>query len=288
MDVLQGANRVRKTEGFTGLLRAGHVFIRTKASEIRAQFGQGEITRYRHESEYGPTLLIDPTNYLEVKTELGYFERELLDRFVSTAKGRSHFADIGANFGLYALVFLCHAPAQATVDAFEPVPVNVERLTSNAAANDFEDRISLHEYALASESSETTIQIDQNALGEATLGDEMWSTTPTRTRTVTVKTLDDVYADGPRPDVVKIDVEGAEGEVIRGGKTVLSEDKPDLFIEKHDELLPGFGDTPRELADLLAEIGYEQIYDARAGRSSTVEEFQRNPDDVGRYLHIQG
>ena len=69
----------------------------------------------------------------------------------------------------------------------------------------------------------------------------------------------DTYAaaTGVRPDVIKIDVEGAEGEVLRGAVGILTHDRPIVFLSLHPWLLGPFGDTKDGLLGWLAARGYE-------------------------------
>ncbi len=73
---------------------------------------------------------------------------------------------------------------------------------------------------------------------------------------VNVSTLDAEVRD-LRPTVVKIDVEGAELGVLRGGRAVLSEARP-LVIFEHVASAAGlYGVRPEEIWELLDELGYE-------------------------------
>lgn len=54
----------------------------------------------------------------------------------------------------------------------------------------------------------------------------------------------------PRPDVIKIDVEGAEADVLRGAERVLSEYRATIFIETHSASLR------QECSQLLVDLGY--------------------------------
>jgi hypothetical protein len=83
----------------------------------------------------------------------------------------------------------------------------------------------------------------------------MWQTGK-RTRTVRLVRLDEQIAS---VDVVKIDVEGYEGEVIAGAKQLLSD--PDrrprlVLIEIHADLMLQAGWTTVGLNDALDELGY--------------------------------
>ena len=63
-------------------------------------------------------------------------------------------------------------------------------------------------------------------------------------------------AKGIVPDVIKIDVEGAEGMVLRGAGDVLRKFRPVLVISTHPYWLPA-GETIEQLFDFLRRYGYE-------------------------------
>jgi uncharacterized protein (UPF0276 family) len=69
---------------------------------------------------------------------------------------------------------------------------------------------------------------------------------------VEVVSLDDlIHGQGyPRPDVVKIDLEGGEVEALRGMKRILTEVRPVLLIETHGP------SEARAVWDLLTAAGY--------------------------------
>jgi FkbM family methyltransferase len=77
------------------------------------------------------------------------------------------------------------------------------------------------------------------------------------TRSVATLSLDDLLAAGPRPDVVKIDAEGAEAAIIRGAGRLLAEVRPVLAIE----VTPG--PVGEEVTMALTAAGY-LLYDAEA------------------------
>lgn len=73
---------------------------------------------------------------------------------------------------------------------------------------------------------------------------------------VEVSTLD-AEIGGLSPRVVKIDVEGAELEVIEGGRALLLEVKPVLILEHVSSAAELYGRSSHELWELLAELNYE-------------------------------
>jgi len=78
-------------------------------------------------------------------------------------------------------------------------------------------------------------------------------------------TLDSYSEPHDNPSIVKIDVEGAEMQVLRGMRYLLSSVRPELFIEVHPGHLTEFGDTQNDILDLLESAEYElRISDHRS------------------------
>jgi len=69
--------------------------------------------------------------------------------------------------------------------------------------------------------------------------------------------IDDYARNNNTPDIIKIDVEGAEADVLDGMKETLSNDKPLLYIEVHPEKLSSFGHSQNKIIKLLEQMDYE-------------------------------
>jgi hypothetical protein len=79
------------------------------------------------------------------------------------------------------------------------------------------------------------------------------------TQEVTTLALDDYCRwQNVCPDVVKVDVEGAEIGVLRGFEDALSHSPPDhLFIELHPEYIRERGKSPNQVKEIVRNHGYE-------------------------------
>jgi FkbM family methyltransferase len=78
------------------------------------------------------------------------------------------------------------------------------------------------------------------------------------TLTVRAERLDDVLPDGVRPTFVKIDVEGAEEQMLRGAIETLRRHRPVIAFEHGVGSADHYGTTPEAVHRLLAgELGYE-------------------------------
>lgn len=143
--------------------------------------------------------------------------------------------DIGANVGLFALAAARIAGNAGTVVAVEPDAFLVELLRRSAEARDKEsapvtivpaavsDEVRLASFAIAARGRSA------NHLS-AVAGSTMHGGAR-RTEHVVTVTLDWMSATCPPPDVVKIDVEGAEMLTLRGGQKTLTAHRPLLICE---------------------------------------------------------
>jgi len=118
--------------------------------------------------------------------------------------------DIGANVGVAAR-YLAHRFPEAEIHAFEPIPDNQVQLRRNVA----ETRIHVHEFGLGSSAGEVTFSIpgdlDVNRGGYSRLAAESASAVNGQIRVVS-ETLAALGIEAI--DIIKIDVEGAEHDIL--------------------------------------------------------------------------
>src|SRR5262245_6536024 len=132
--------------------------------------------------------------------------------------------DIGANYGVYALSMARAVGPAGRVWAFEPASDTAELLAAGIHANGF-DHVSLEQCALSSTSGSAQLSLRQdpemNALVRGALVDG-------RTETVHVLTLDECLdGHGWRGiEFVKMDAEGEEGAILRGGTRFFDQESP--------------------------------------------------------------
>ncbi|SEH13379.1 methyltransferase, FkbM family [Natronorubrum sediminis] len=167
--------------------------------------------------------------------------------------------DIGANVGIYALALASGSPDRRVV-AFEPSPSTCERLQANIRANALENRIDVRPCGLGAETRTRPFYV--STYPELSAFDResatRWGASVTDVRSVSSYRLDDLVREDDAlspPDVLKIDVEGAAPDVLRGARATLECHEPTVFVETHDEGLAG--DVPAETATALESVGYE-------------------------------
>lgn len=140
------------------------------------------------------------------------------------------FFDIGANVGFMAVVGACLVGQSGRVFAFEPVPSNVTVIRRNLMLNRF-SQVEVVAKAVSDHSGCEELILAQYSGGAALAvadapPDAMGSID------VLVTSVDDFIAGGaPAPHVVKIDVEGAEIQVLRGMTDTLQQHGPAVLFE---------------------------------------------------------
>jgi FkbM family methyltransferase len=146
------------------------------------------------------------------------------------------FLDVGANTGFYSLLAVT-AHRRARAIAYEPVPEIAELLRANLAANPQGARVTVRAVAIGDRAGTADLhlppaQADGTIETSASL-DPGFKEAVDRVVTVEADTLDGAWAAAGRPpvSVVKVDVEGAEPQVLAGAGELLAACRPVLSVE---------------------------------------------------------
>jgi FkbM family methyltransferase len=186
---------------------------------------------------------------------LGTYERDTVAVCRHLIRPGAVVVDIGAHVGYFTLLFSSLVGPRGRVLAFEPDPQNVEILRRNVArrgagnvevvgqaVSDFDGRAKLYRTPLSMGHSLHSVKQNLDQV------------------IVDVGTLDGVLERRGIETLrfVKIDVEGAEPDVLRGMRR-LAAGAPDLVLvlEFKPALLAARGYRPAALLELLAEMGFE-------------------------------
>ena len=158
------------------------------------------------------------------------------------------FVDVGANIGYYTVIGARLVGPTGKVHCFEPHNGIRAKLEENIARNDFRNVV-VHADAMAERTGSVAFfvsTVDQNqGISSIISGAGREASQP-----VPSISLDDFVAGltPPRVDLIKMDVEGAEPQVIAGGRrTLAAADAPAIIFEA-GELAP--------MADALRAYGY--------------------------------
>ncbi|MGI9450553.1 MAG: FkbM family methyltransferase [Geminicoccaceae bacterium] len=162
--------------------------------------------------------------------------------------GTKTFADVGAHLGYYG----CIAGAldrDRRVFLFEMNHNLVPLIQRNLDAN----RLNNAEVVNHPVSDRRkTVSYDRDSTDAGLSMAEGTATPATPSHQIETVTLDDFFHErGVVPDVIKMDVQGAELEALKGGERLLRDHHPVLFLEVHPKVIGDFGATVGEIYDYL-------------------------------------
>jgi FkbM family methyltransferase len=173
---------------------------------------------------------------------LGTYEQEKYELFYKELSAGMVVYDVGANTGIYTVLACRSVGANGRVFAFEPATMNLFYLHENIRANRF---VNCEVDPKAVSNSDGTVQFELS--GEPCLG----KISTDGLLRVPSTSLDSFCLSGkPMPQLLKIDVEGAEYEVLTGAAKVLLKAKPTIFLATHGEK------AHRDCRDMLQKLGY--------------------------------
>lgn len=163
--------------------------------------------------------------------------------------------DVGANLGAYTLLFGQWVGAGGRVYAFEPAPDARHGLERHVAINALSERVIVRPEAMSG--AEGTAQFMADGASGA---NRLTSTSRREGCPVRTTTIDAVCASlGRRPAVIKIDVEGAELDVLKGARQTIAAAGKELrlYVEMHPGLWPELGITRQQIEAELSAQGLE-------------------------------
>ena len=184
----------------------------------------------------------------------GVFEQHETAFFRSLLRPGMVVTDIGANIGYYTLIASQHVQEAGRVFAFEPDPRNFELLAKSVQVNGYTNVTPINK-ALSDSVGTIRLFIDRRNFANNSLA---VGNVPDSAGTVEVEctTLDEFFAATPhqRPDIIKMDAQGAEGLILAGADRVLSGGPMKVLLEFWPFGLNNVGSDPVEF--LRRFVGY--------------------------------
>ena len=164
--------------------------------------------------------------------------------------------DVGANVGFFTVICARIVGEAGRVYAFEPVARNAAYVRLNCRLNGLRN-VNVLEVAAGDESRAGQLHLAEYS-GGSTLDVAGRPPDYRRTLSVDVVRIDDLMESRAltRPDVVKIDVEGAELHVLRGMQRTLQQARPIVIYETDDALAATAESRRAECDRLLQDCGY--------------------------------
>ena len=196
--------------------------------------------------------------------------------WINTFEKNKTFWDVGANIGLYS----CYAAKikDTKVYAFEPSIFNLELLGKNIYENKETSKITIVPIPLNDKILESTLNYQNTELGGAlsTFGEKV---THDGSKfkdifkfSIVGLTMDDVGKSFgiPQPDYLKIDVDGIEYLILKGGEVMLK-NVNSIMVEVNENL-----ENKNKISELLIRSGFElkEKYKSEIFKNSNIGNIQ--------------
>ena len=223
------------------------------------------------EFEVDGTKLVAPRKFLSAYFQTSY-EPELITWLQRKLRPGSVVIDAGAHVGYLSIVMAKLVGDDGHIFAIEPALENVEHLSRNVRANNL-GNVDILPIALADHPGIATFNINESSDSFSFF--EHPNTATVSTRWVPVMSIDSIFSEAslPRLDLIKIDVEGAELEVLTGLAATLDRfPHVPLVVEWFPAAYAGRGIDSAALPRRLLELGCSvSLLDAFEGAPSTVD-----------------
>jgi len=246
----------RNTPHFRGKYRIGKLIEKLLNPQNTWQTPEFFI-KLKNKSE----LFIDiRSNTHNIPFWTGKRDEEIIDLILKNSKQNWVVFDIGANIGYYTIPIAKKlSQMNGYVHAFEPLNNNFSSLKLSVEKNGTESNIVLNKFALGDFIGNIDIiKTEKGNSSNAVLSfnDSEYEKDLTK-ETIAIKTLDEYTPNVQRCDLIKVDIEGAEYFLIKGGLKFIEKYKPIIYGEFNAFFLKKFGYSVLDIWQLLKPLGYQ-------------------------------
>lgn len=190
-------------------------------TEVKSfKFRDKEIKYYAYE------LPIHTAQY-HMENELAFIEKNL---YLNT---NDVFVDVGSAFGSWTLPALSMG---ATAIAIDPSPIFNASISNNIVLNGWSERCTII-HGAAADIEDMWVEyhfLSGSSFKPQKVEGDLPSEQPLLCKTMTLDLLDPFVTD--KVNLIKIDVEGAEMQVLAGAKKLLEKHHPNIILEHHQDI----------------------------------------------------
>jgi FkbM family methyltransferase len=230
-----------------------------------------------HVREFEGSFLVDRRSHLFARVALdGEYEPVLAAACVANLDPARDAIDVGANVGFYTNLLARHV-ARRRVLAIEPTANALAKLRHNIERNGIGARTVVCEGIVSDREGTRTLHTvagKEEYSSLAALAHPSIAGQPFEEQQVRATTIDALVAQHELdPGFIKIDVEGAEHEVLRGAEATLRNARPVVLAELSAELLARNGTSAAAVIALLNELEYRLVDPLNPGAAFVARDY---------------
>lgn len=277
---------IRKIRSFIELLdEPDKLLIALKRNFAHLRISTSTKKYFIYKSDFGPRLVCFPEE--ETSTRIyasGYHEKLEIEIAQKWLQPGDFCIDVGANVGLYSVVFSDRVSQDGLVLAFEPSPAVFRYLVltrdilglinMQPVASCVSDKDGMSAFYIASKNG--SITEEQSIVVSEADKDKFDKISVPGCR---LDNYCDRFARGRIPTLIKIDVEGAEPMVLEGARKYLDGNNPPLFIaEIHRKALSNYNYHVEDIINFFNKQRYSLYYIPRSL-------FDEGPDRLSGHIY---
>jgi len=206
--------------------------------------------------EYGP-FKFDPEFLFSNYSAFGNKHNRGFNHLMKNLKSKKTLLDIGAHIGLVSIPAALNMNQDSKIIAFEPSNKNYKHLKNHIKANNFTKKIKLYKNLVGEKNCKKNFYYSKD---ESPLNSIIKVKQIEKYNSQSINQISIDYfckKSGIVPDIIKIDVEGAELNVLKGAKETILKYKPIIYLSVHPSHLKALGYDLKQLKDLIKSLGYK-------------------------------
>jgi FkbM family methyltransferase len=197
----------------------------------------------------------DKTGIPLINLSFGEYEKEELHCVMKLIENDYVVFDIGANYGWYSLNIAKKFP-NVRIYAFEPIKHTFNILHENININTVKN-VNLFNFGIGKENTVLEFNFNKDYSGATSMVNLLDRENVEKIK-CHITSLDSFVEEKKieKVDFIKCDIEGAEFFALQGGKNVLEQHRPKIFIEMLRKWSAKFGYHPNDIIHFMKNLGY--------------------------------
>ncbi len=204
------------------------------------------------------TKILVPFKYSWFYPEI--YEVDKTDFVKKNCKAGDTVIDIGAHLGIFSFFLAKQVGNSGKVYSFEPAKNTYKALTQTIQYNELNKIVNIRQQAVLDSSGEIAFYIfNSSRISNANSISSQNLDTVAQKILVKSISLDDLYREENIQNLtlLKIDAEGAELDILKGGKNLITKFQPFITLEVHPKSFEEPSKTMTEIYEIIIQYGYK-------------------------------
>lgn len=192
----------------------------------------------------------------------GNYEKDNFKFLFDSCKKGDTILDFGAHIGLFAAIASEAVGSNGKIYAFEPSPSTNQLLQKTVKINNASGIIKTFQQAVGGSVGKTTFFVSEGQADNANSLVNYKEDRPFHGIEIDVTTIDTFVKEQQltKVDFIKIDVEGAEYDAMKGAVETFKKFRPKAILAIHPEPIKAKGDSLAAIYELVQELNYTALY----------------------------